>query len=139
MKRPGKILTVILGALWFTANAFAVGDTYPILQGPAANSTEYPEALWVGANSSNYSTGRSGETIQYVIIHVMQGSYAGSISWFQNPAARSSAHYMLRSSDGEITQMVSEANTCLLYTSDAADVLLCVDLGGRRILKTTII
>ena len=24
--------------------------------------------------------------------------------------------------------------TCLLYTSDAADDLLCVDLGGRRIL-----
>ena len=26
-------------------------------------------------------------------------------------------------------------NPCLLYTSDAADDLLCVDLGGRRILK----
>ena len=25
--------------------------------------------------------------------------------------------------------------SCLLYTSDAADDLLCVDLGGRRILK----
>ncbi len=27
------------------------------------------------------------------------------------------------------------AVTCLLYTSDAADELLCVDLGGRRISK----
>ena len=26
-------------------------------------------------------------------------------------------------------------NTCLLYTSDAADDLQCVDLGGRRIIK----
>src|SRR5450756_3098699 len=26
-------------------------------------------------------------------------------------------------------------HTCLLYTSDAADDLLCVDLGGRRIIK----
>src|SRR5680860_1904406 len=26
-------------------------------------------------------------------------------------------------------------DTCLLYTSDAADDLLCVDLGGRRIIK----
>ena len=26
---------------------------------------------------------------------------------------------------------------CLLYTSDAADDLLCVDLGGRRIIKQT--
>ena len=30
-------------------------------------------------------------------------------------------------------QSVLEA--CLLYTSDAADDLLCVDLGGRRIIK----
>ena len=26
-------------------------------------------------------------------------------------------------------------NPCLLYTSDAADDLLCGDLGGRRIIK----
>ena len=28
-----------------------------------------------------------------------------------------------------------ELLVCLLYTSDAADDLLCVDLGGRRIIK----
>jgi len=28
----------------------------------------------------------------------------------------------------------ADNKTCLLYTSDAADDLLCVDLGGRRIL-----
>src|SRR5450756_2725172 len=27
-----------------------------------------------------------------------------------------------------------DIGTCLLYTSDAADDLLCVDLGGRRII-----
>ena len=30
-------------------------------------------------------------------------------------------------------------STCLLYTSDAADDLLCVDLGGRRIIKKSIL
>ena len=30
---------------------------------------------------------------------------------------------------------VAIAGACLLYTSDAADDLLCVALGGRRILK----
>ena len=30
---------------------------------------------------------------------------------------------------------VIHAGRCLLYTSDAADDLLCVDLGGRRIIK----
>src|SRR5450756_23944 len=29
----------------------------------------------------------------------------------------------------------SRNRCCLLYTSDAADDLLCVDLGGRRIIK----
>src|SRR5659263_576153 len=31
--------------------------------------------------------------------------------------------------------VVLHCSTCLLYTSDAADELLCVDLGGRRIIK----
>ena len=29
-------------------------------------------------------------------------------------------------------------DSCLLYTSDAADDMQCVDLGGRRIIKTTL-
>jgi len=34
-----------------------------------------------------------------------------------------------------LRSIVQEVNACLLYTSDAADDLLCVDLGGRRIIK----
>src|SRR5450756_1675713 len=34
--------------------------------------------------------------------------------------------------------VASDGMTCLLYTSDAADDLLCVDLGGRRIIKKRI-
>src|SRR5450756_3208753 len=30
---------------------------------------------------------------------------------------------------------IKQYSPCLLYTSDAADDLLCVDLGGRRIIK----
>ena len=33
------------------------------------------------------------------------------------------------------TIQAQSSETCLLYTSDAADDLLCVDLGGRRIIK----
>ena len=35
----------------------------------------------------------------------------------------------------ESKELVVAGNNCLLYTSDAADDLLCVDLGGRRIIK----
>ena len=34
-----------------------------------------------------------------------------------------------------ITRIRDLRRVCLLYTSDAADDLLCVDLGGRRIIK----
>mgnify|MGYP003687796831 CR=1 FL=1 len=35
-----------------------------------------------------------------------------------------------KTSEGSLT-----CHTCLLYTSDAADDMQCVDLGGRRIIK----
>lgn len=66
---------------------------------------------FVSACSSNYSNySRGGSDISYVVVHTMQGSYSGTISWFQNCAAAVSAHYTVRSSDGEITQMVAEAD-----------------------------
>ncbi len=69
---------------------------------------EYPGgAAWVA--SPNYSAGRS--SYEFVLIHTMQGSYAGTKSWFQNPSAQVSSHYIVRSSDGQITQMVEHRNT----------------------------
>ena len=43
--------------------------------------------------------------------------------------------FILRSKKVKIRDIGVEAYVCLLYTSDAADDLLCVDLGGRRIIK----
>src|SRR5450756_2623254 len=37
--------------------------------------------------------------------------------------------------DAERIVNLALEHNCLLYTSDAADDLLCVDLGGRRIIK----
>lgn len=78
--------------------------------GMAPMSTDYGPAIWSAASSSNYSVGRSA-AISAVTIHTTQGSYAGTISWFKNPAAQVSAHYVVRSSDGQITQMVRNTNT----------------------------
>ena len=69
-------------------------------------------AQWVAASSSNYTnSSRSAADIDMVVVHTVQGSYSGCISWFQNSAASASAHYVVRSSDGEITQMVDEQDT----------------------------
>ncbi|WP_248960712.1 N-acetylmuramoyl-L-alanine amidase [Sphaerisporangium perillae] len=82
----------------------------PDLNAPRlAASADYPSAQWVAASTSNYRVAsRNASTIDRIIIHVMQGSYAGTISWFQNPSAKVSAHYLVRSSDGDITQMVRD-------------------------------
>jgi PKD repeat protein/N-acetyl-anhydromuramyl-L-alanine amidase AmpD len=74
------------------------------------SSTDYGPAIWNAAASCNYTSGRSGTAVSAVVIHDTEGSYAGSISWFQNCSAVVSAHYVLRSSDGQITQMVLEAD-----------------------------
>jgi hypothetical protein len=68
-------------------------------------STDYGPALWV---ASPYNSTRSAAA-SAVTIHTMQGSYAGSISWFQSNPYSVSAHYLIRSSDGQITQMVRES------------------------------
>ncbi|ALN84012.1 N-acetylmuramoyl-L-alanine amidase A domain protein [Lysobacter capsici] len=69
-------------------------------------AVDFGEAIWNPASSSNYSTASNATSA--VILHTMEGSYAGSISWFQNPSAQVSAHYLIRKSDGQITQMVRE-------------------------------
>jgi hypothetical protein len=74
------------------------------------HAQDYPNSIWNPANPANYSTGRTA-AISQVIIHVTQGSYAGTISWFQNPDAQVSAHYVVRSADGEVTHMVADADT----------------------------
>ena len=129
-------------------NEFRIGNNNPDVQSP-----DYPPALWDAAPSCNHSNGRT-TSISAVTIHDVEGSYAGCISWFNNCAAGVSAHYVIRSSDGQITQMVYEVDkawhvgtenpytigiehegyssqtgwyTIAMYTASAA---LCVDIVG---------
>lgn len=74
---------------------------------PGGKSSDYAPALWDQACTDNYSS-RNGTAISAITLHTVQGSYAGCISWFNNCAAGVSAHYVLRSSDGQVTQMVQE-------------------------------
>jgi len=76
---------------------------------PQTKSTEYGPAIWNPAPTCNFSS-RSGIAISHITIHTIQGSYAGAISWSQNCASNVSFHYVIRSSDGQVTQMVLEAD-----------------------------
>ena len=87
------------------------GSDYAMLSGAEvalAKETDYPNALWVPAAECNYEP-RTKE-ISAVVIHYTEGSYAGCISWFQNCDSEVSAHYVIRSYDGQVTQMVREKN-----------------------------
>ena len=108
--------------------AATFGDNYPVLSsshvvmtdntvetidgiqfnGNLLLAPDYPPAIW-DPTTCNYSS-RSGTAITAVTIHTTQGSYAGSISWFKNCNANASAPYVIRSSDGQVTQMVLEAD-----------------------------
>ncbi len=78
---------------------------------PPASGDSSVGDQFVAAASCNYSDySRGSGDIDMVIIHTVQGSYSGCYSWFQNCDAGASAHYVVRSSDGAITQMVWEAD-----------------------------
>ena len=71
-----------------------------------SRSPDYPPAIWDPAPECNWEP-RTKE-VSAVVIHYTEGSYAGAISWFKNCDAQVSAHYVIRSADGQVTQMVLE-------------------------------
>jgi MYXO-CTERM domain-containing protein len=100
-----------------------LADGQPVAISPVAIEPEYLGlfAASVGGRSTDYGpaltdftscnfTGdnRGSGDINFVIIHTVQGSYSGAISWFHNCNASVSAHYVVNSEDGEITQVVDE-------------------------------
>ncbi|TQS40366.1 N-acetylmuramoyl-L-alanine amidase [Cryptosporangium phraense] len=47
-----------------------------------------------------------GDKIRYIVIHDTESSYESTIAAAQNPLTYVASHYVIRSSDGEITQMI---------------------------------
>ncbi len=58
----------------------------------------------------NYATGRAGERVGLVVVHVTQGSKAATARWFASPAAGVSAHYLV-TQEGEVWRFVREEDT----------------------------
>jgi len=87
------------------------GDKLDYLQSGSVVSlrdVDYPGAVWNPAASCNYGT--RTDPVTAVVVHDTEGSFAGSVSWFQNCQAGTSAHYVVRSVDGYVVQMVREAD-----------------------------
>lgn len=89
------------------------GDAFrPHDQEPEAATADYGGALWVPAHKGNYTNANRPESdpIDKIVVHTMQGSYEGTKAWFRNPDSEVTTHYIIRSHDGEITQMVHETD-----------------------------
>ena len=85
------------------------GEDYGVLSGDTVaitRETDYPGAIWIPAPECNWEP--RTKAVSAVTIHYTEGTYAGCISWFQNCDAEVSAHYVIRSYDGQVAQMVRE-------------------------------
>ena len=78
----------------------------------------------------SYFIGELSETRLFDLVKpLLDGKKSGMIS------IKGREYSEIHIEGGKIIHAWTNYNTCLLYTSDAADDLLCVDLGGRRIIK----
>jgi hypothetical protein len=104
--KDGASLTISTGErLKLSPQDVEVPQVYTAQSG----ATNYPLAAWRPAASCNY-TNSNRETSYYInkiVIHVAEGSYSGTISWFENCAAGSSAHYVV-SRKGRVAQCVRD-------------------------------
>jgi hypothetical protein len=76
---------------------------------PLADAAVSPPPLtFVAASRGNYAPAkRPPSAIRLVVVHITEGTSGGAISWFRNPRARASAHYVV-GRDGAVTQMVPD-------------------------------
>lgn len=70
---------------------------------------EQPAITWKGAHAENYQSGRGGYALEFLVLHIMEGSLDGCAAWFNDPAARASTHYGV-GKDGRIFQFVKLAD-----------------------------
>ena len=73
----------------------------------ASGTVKRPFTLWQGGTQNFTPANRKPEAIRYIVIHVTEGSFWGSVEWLQNPDAHASAHYVVARRGG-IAQLVRD-------------------------------
>lgn len=85
-------------------NKLQMGKVYAT-QSTSTISQDYPPAVW--DPSPNYYNDSNFHQL-FLVVHDTEGDFASSLSLLLNPNYQASAHYIIRSSDGYIVQMVRE-------------------------------
>lgn len=99
----------------------AVPDVTPKFPAPQAlgggepPGAYYSGAKWRPAPSSNYTSGRSGNKVELLVVHTCSGAYSGCWGWLTTPYPKNpyktSAHYVINESGSEVLALVDEVNT----------------------------
>src|SRR5450756_3108510 len=71
-----------------------------------------------GKRDGSYLASASTMSVEFVPVANLRTEFTGAVATYDIAG---------------VTGFADQHYSCLLYTSDAADDLLCVDLGGRRI------
>jgi hypothetical protein len=93
-----KRLLILLGVLAAVAAPSA----------SAANGAR-PALTWLRGDGNYTKASRGPAAIDYVVIHVTEGSFWGSVRWLQNDRSESSSHYVV-SRRGKIVQLVHRSD-----------------------------
>lgn len=105
--------TAALGALHLTSAPG--GSTSGLPECPANLTCSYVPAAYAEDSSKtdygNYDLAdrpNNNLTVNYIVIHDTEESYAGTVAGFQNPADYASANYVVQGTTGTVTQMVPD-------------------------------
>ncbi len=83
-----------------------------------ATCPDYPFSNCTWSPTTNHYSGRSGHVLSAIAIHTVQGSYSSCVNWFLNTSSSASTQYVVRSSDGQLTQMVYESDAAWHVTTE---------------------
>ncbi|MEU8585819.1 N-acetylmuramoyl-L-alanine amidase [Streptomyces sp. NPDC048664] len=98
----------VKGATALAALPYALLPSAPAAARP--RHVDHPAADWLGADPANFTPSDRpvSHPVDLVVIHVTQASYMGTLGVFEDPRKNVSAHYVVRSADGNIAQCVRE-------------------------------
>ncbi|MFJ9810086.1 N-acetylmuramoyl-L-alanine amidase [Streptomyces sp. NPDC101158] len=95
------------------AATFASTMATPVPECPSGLACNFVPSR-TGANGErNYTVAdrpSQGVDVRQIVIHDTEGGYDGSLATLTDPAVKASAHYLVRASDGLVTQMVENRN-----------------------------
>lgn len=93
----------------------------PLMLGLRARATArrpvLPPLVW--KPSPNHYQGRGGAAVRKIVVHVTVGSYAGAVSWMENPRSQVASHICLREDGLAATQLVRYSDSA--WTEAAAN------------------